>query len=1372
MIDSQYARTHLRYFNVCFMMLLSIMGGTSVGAEPTSEHLKNITPESLQPWIPWVLEGHEAVRCPIAHNNDHRLCAWPGQLELSVNKQGATFTQSWVIYAKSWVALPGNKKVWPLNVSVNQAAGLVSERKGLPHIQLTPGEYQIKGEFTWLQRPKGLRVPSHTGLINLTIDGVNRPNPIRGLKEMLWFGDAARKDAVGQSTKDMVQLKVFRKLSDQFPIRLETVLQMSISGREREITTGQWLLSGFEPISVTSPLPVRIDNNGQLTIQARAGRWEVNMSARATGQPVSFRINPTDELWPKEEIWSFEAQHALRTVHLSGAERIDPKQVSLPDRWQHFPAYLIAKENELNLHVEHRGDPYPASNQLSIERELWLDFSGNGYTLEDTISGNMKQGWRLVMSKPYQLGRAELNGEAQLVTSLPPSDQDGIEVREGNVRLRAISRIEGDVRHFPASGWEQHFERASARLNLPPGWFLLAATGVDRVQGAWVQRWNLWMIFLVLIIAVSAHKVLGWKWGVVAGLALLMSCHSYRAPIAIWLNLLAIIALLPLLPDGRFKKLMQTYRHVSFILLLFILVPYANQQIKSALYPQLEKSTQQRFSNRQEVVNPQAFSDYEEAEVALDSFTPTTSLGYSRVKKARTFKQYDHAVKVQTGPGLPNWQWRTHSLYWSGPLSQKQTMKLWLLSPNIKRLWHLLELLLVLIFAGGLWLKSYSFSAIKQKLVLGGSSNLVLGALMVGLIAGLSTTPAYADFPPKYLLEDLEQQLTQSPECTPHCVTFSMVRVGVDERELAVDLYVDALVDTVLPLPLDEQSWLPLSLHINGEPTELVYRNNGQLWLLLHSGRHQVTLKGVVSESQQIQLPFPLKPHNIRVDADGWNVSGVYNGQLRGDSLDLYRTKQTVKETSATDQDFKVDIEPFVRIERRLHIGIDWFIETDVHRIAPTMGSFSMKVDLLDGESITSDEVKQEGDQALISFGVKQSSISWRSILPRTKQIQLVAANDGSWYEEWLLNTGTQWHVRYEGLAPVKQTRTSTQWSPRWRPYPGERLTINLVRPTPISGPTITIQEARLTYRPGHRTSESRLELRLLSSQGGDFEFQIPEQANLQEIMIDGVELPIQSRNQQIKLPLVPGNQSAVVSWRTEEKMGLVTTTPRLDLGIPVANMHLSMQVPNSRWPLWVSGPTLGPAVLYWGVFLLVFMIAIAFSIVKRLPIKRYEWVLLGIGMSTSTIPASFLVVVWFFAMAKRMEASEQAFQSSYFNVSQVGLVLLTGAAVCVLMTTIPAGLLWHPNMYISGNGSSESLLQWYQDRTLGSLPQGTLFSLPLWSYRLFMLVWSLWLAFALIRWIKWGWQCFSRHGVWSKASIFKRGKRVTIKAEQPSKED
>jgi hypothetical protein len=83
------------------------------------------------------------------------------------------------------------------------------------------------------------------------------------------------------------------------------------------------------------------------------------------------------------------------------------------------------------------------------------------------------------------------------------------------------------------------------------------------------------------------------------------------------------------------------------------------------------------------------------------------------------------------------------------------------------------------------------------------------------------------------------------------------------------------------------------------------------------------------------------------------------------------------------------------------------------------------------------------------------------------------------------------------------------------------------------------------------------------------------------------------------------------------------------------------------------------------------------------------------------------------------------------------------------LYLAVQNGLLGIPAMQVAGNSSSMFELNWYQDRIGARMPEAWVLSLPLWVYRLLMLLWSLWLAFSLLKWLRWGWSCWSTGGWW-----------------------
>ena len=71
--------------------------------------------------------------------------------------------------------------------------------------------------------------------------------------------------------------------------------------------------------------------------------------------------------------------------------------------------------------------------------------------------------------------------------------------------------------------------------------------------------------------------------------------------------------------------------------------------------------------------------------------------------------------------------------------------------------------------------------------------------------------------------------------------------------------------------------------------------------------------------------------------------------------------------------------------------------------------------------------------------------------------------------------------------------------------------------------------------------------------------------------------------------------------------------------------------------------------------------------------------------------------------------------------------------------------------MQIAGNQSNGTTLNWTLDHIGAAMPQPWVFSVPVWVYRGLMLAWSLWLALALLSWLKWGWTCFTKEGAWKK---------------------
>ena len=546
-------------------------------------------PKDLADWRGWVLHGEEFRRCPFVASRDASeresyRCAWPERLTLALDAHGGTFTQRWQVLAQSWVRVPGSVEHWPQDVRVNGAPAAVVARDGHPYLLLDSGTHAIAGKLSWAARPESLVIDSRTALVELTIDGKRIAQPERPNGD-IWLGKRRTSEQPAR-----MEVQVYRLLHDDVPARLLTRMHLQISGDGREELLARVLPDGFTPLALRTGLPARLEPDGRLRVQVRAGSWDIDLEARAAGVATRVARPPAgDGLWAREEVWSFAGDDRLRVAAAQGAEGIDPAQANVPSEWRTLPAFRMAQDSTLEISERSRGLRNADDNSLTLERRLWLDFDHGGLTAVDYLSGTMRKDWRLEMTGAYALQSARIGGgESLLVTRNPHGQGEGLEVRSPQLGLEAVVRTTSSRGEMPATGWNTRFDRVSGQLNLPPGHRLIAALGADRAPGAWVERWGLWALFGVLVVAVFAGWLAGWMVGAVAFVALVLTYQEAPGYIWLWGNLLAALALARAMPGGKLRRVALGYRAASFVVLGVALLPLLWGQARVALHPQLD----------------------------------------------------------------------------------------------------------------------------------------------------------------------------------------------------------------------------------------------------------------------------------------------------------------------------------------------------------------------------------------------------------------------------------------------------------------------------------------------------------------------------------------------------------------------------------------------------------------------------------------------------------------------------------------------------------------------------------------------------------------------------------------------------------------
>ena len=950
------------------------------------------------------------------------------------------------------------------------------------------------------------------------------------------------------------------------------------------------------------------------------------------------------------------------------------------------------------------------------------------------------------------------------VTHLPGNDKvHGVEVRRGQLNLDAESRYTQSRSRLPVAGWDKDFASARATLHIPPGYKVFSISGTDNAPATWVQQWTLLDLFLVLVITISILRLWSWPWALIALLTMAITWHQAGAPQGLWFAIVLGAALHKVITHEKYRQWIGIYLAVNFVLLVLMTIPFAVQQLRVAIHPQLEYHWQN--------IQPISQSPHEAKQVEAARATAVPQKLEGRVSKryqsmasdeayrvdslsiARKAKQalveIDPKANIQTGYGTPQWRWQQLDLRWNGPVDKVQTMNITYIPPWLNRLLGFLRV--IALIALGLFLVKHSgvmslrLNKLKRKG--GGTAASLLLLALIPLATLVTDRQALAgEFPPKALLKELKSRLLEVPKCQNRCAEFSRMALDIAGNRLTIRLEAHAYNQTAIPLPAHQHQWMPDIVTVDGKKTPPMASSNGQLWTVVDPGVHQILLSGNTGALSQFQLPMPLKPHYATAKVKGWVLDGLHeNGQLDSTLQFSHKSKQGQTKLQVLEPS---QLPPFLRVDRTLQLGLDWTVTTEVLRLNNTDSAIVAKIPLLSGESVNTNQVRVTDGYVLVNLAPGVNRYRWTSTLAKTKLLTLKATETMTFTEVWKGLFGPTWHIVTKGIPVIHHVQSSGSWLPEWHPWPGEQVSIEVSKPLGVEGPTVTIDRSQRRIKPGQRVTDTQLTLTIRSSKGTQHSIKLPVGAILQSVSIDGTPQPVRQAGREVNLPLHPGKQTITLEWRVERGIGLAFSPGRVELGLPTINDSTNIHLGRDRWVLWLRGPVMGPAVLFWGVLIVVIILAYGLGRLPITPLKAWQWALLCIGLTQVSLWVGVVIVGWLLVLGLRGRLESKP-EVVTFNLMQVGLALWSLLALVSLYQAVAHGLLGFPDMQVSGNNSYAYDLNWFQDRSEGRLPNITVISASLMTYRLVMLAWALWLAFNLIKWMQWGWACVAHHGLW-----------------------
>ena len=173
-----------------------------------------------------------------------------------------------------------------------------------------------------------------------------------------------------------------------------------------------------------------------------------------------------------------------------------------------------------------------------------------------------------------------------------------------------------------------------------------------------------------------------------------------------------------------------------------------------------------------------------------------------------------------------------------------------------------------------------------------------------------------------------------------------------------------------------------------------------------------------------------------------------------------------------------------------------------------------------------------------------------------------------------------------------------------FHPRPGETLNVTVSRPEAVAGGTLAFDHVAVHTAVGAHQRRSVMDVHYRSTQGTSHRLRLPPAADFESVTIDGDSEPVVAVDGELTVPILPGEHTLSVAWNETAEPGFRLRTPEVELGTSSSNVVSAMTIPSNRWLMFTTGPTLGPAVLYWPELIALILASLIDLPVGSLPIR------------------------------------------------------------------------------------------------------------------------------------------------------------------------
>jgi|GEM_PF-6130627 len=1314
------------------------------------------TPDDLEKWKSFVVHGEEKYYCPPLFNNDAKFyCSFPGILNIDIYKNRIDFEQSFTLFKETGVKLPGSRKHFPDNVKIDNKPAPASLSEGSPAVFPDKKSFTVTGSINFKKIPDFIKIPDSAGGFNINLKTGLVKNPYTDQSGRLWLNKPFEKKE--KSPENYTKVTVFRKIKDSIPSEIVSLYRINISGskRQEKISTGK--IPG--KISyVKSPVPLRINNDNTFTIQAEPGTYEIILKNLIPG--------PLTEAGPfetgyKEEITVHENSPGIRVTSWKGPVPVDPLTTSMPQSWKKYPAYILNPDETIEITETARGKDIKKPD-LKLNREIWLDFKGGGATIKDNITGTLYTSFFAGIDKNKDLkpGKIDVNDQTIIITE--KENLKGVFLQSGSTNIGSVLRKNTNEKKF-TKGWNIDFADISGSINIPRAWTPVYVSGADLSgRPTFISKWTLLDFFVLCILFLSAYKIWNLKWGIIFFICLGAIYHKFYIPPYLWIFLIISAGLLN---NQNIRDFLNTKKFIKFIFfsvyaaaMIVVLsagITFTYKNLRNAVYPQLDKTRSSTASYYQ----PKKQTAYDSASPEILRNRLSKSSGSKSSVLRKSYQTQEPVYKTpskdygytQTGPGIPSW--KNKKIHFT---NGSENMKIHVLSPVFTRIFYVANVFFLLIII-------FKFIPVKKIYKNKGSfsfNSLILLFIFsfFGFFSVFTPDLSAESYPSENLLKTYKQRILEKKEFDHDLLFIKKCSInasasGSDKIKMELTLLIDAVKDSVLPLPGTDGTFVLKNIELNDKKHDYILKDKNKTLTFIPEGTHKLKLTGK-SVSKNIDLKFSPLPSKLSLNTQGIETQGV-NKNSFSDNIRL-----TIPE-SKTKEEFKsyTDTTPLPVITRELFLEKEWKIKTKVQRFYNE--NIDQRVDvslnLLKNEKVLKQTFNIKDNLYNFSLMPGQRSFVFESEIPVNTNIKTEFNKNSFLSVKWIINTDPLWEYEVSGIKSSGSNPSENIYILK----PGESAEIQISKLKPYQGRFLSIDSFDLVYDTTKTINSLKIDSSIRSSKGRTHEINFDNtRLNPEKIIVNRTNQPVSFKNKALQIPLSPGKNKVEIVFNEIDKkrsafLPEIISFPFTDPGTEAVNINQKIKYPRKTWVIAAFGPLSGPAVLFWGYFITVIIAALILSKIPSSPLKMHQWFLLAAGL-TLVSPLEIIVVFALFFVIEYRKKITPDNSSSYFNLIQTGIIFMIIISAVIVYNAVSKGLLGIPDMQISGNGSWHTQLNWFTDRTEGKLPQPFIITAPLILWKTIIFLWSLWTASFLINKAPSFAEALKAGGFWRKQSIKK----------------